>query len=66
VAGRTVKFTMGTQSVSAVTGANGVAVATLKVDQKSGAYTMAAALMLPAGEGRYLTSTDSVPFTIGK
>jgi PKD repeat protein len=66
VPGRTVQFTMGTQTVSATTGANGVATATLRVDQKNGAYTMTAGLVLPADEGRYLVSTDSVPFTVGK
>jgi hypothetical protein len=66
VPGRTVKFTVGPDTISAVTGANGVAVATLKNTLLKGSYTMTAQLVLPAGEARYITSSDSVSFNIGK
>ena len=66
VPGRTVKFTVGTQTVTATTGQNGVATASLKLEQKSGPYTLTTALVLSAGEGQYLASSDTVSFTIGK
>ncbi len=62
VPGASVLFTLGTQSVSANTNASGVATATLKLNQKHGAYTVAATF---AGNAKYLGSASSQPYTIG-
>jgi hypothetical protein len=66
VAGRNVKFTIGTQNVTATTGANGVATSSIKLTQKNGTYTAKADLVLPVGDPRYTTSSNSVSFVIGK
>jgi hypothetical protein len=64
VAGRTVDFTLGTQSISATTDASGVASATIKLNQKHGTYTATATFAPPATD-KYTGSTDSQTFTIG-
>ena len=64
VAGRTVSFTLGTQSISATTNASGVASATLKLNQKQGTYT-ATATFAPPSSDKYTGSTNSQTFTIG-
>jgi PKD repeat protein len=62
VVGRTVAFTLGTQSISATTDAAGNASATIKLNQKKGSYTVSASF---AGDGMYLLSSNSRNFTIG-
>jgi PKD domain len=62
VSGRTVAFTMGSQSISAATNVSGVATAVIKLNQKQGSYTVNAAF---AEDGKYLASSDSQTFTIG-
>lgn len=64
VAGRTVSFTLGTQSITATTDASGVASATIKLDQKHGTYTATATFAPPATD-KYTGSTNSQTFTIG-
>jgi PKD domain len=64
VAGRTVDFTLGAQSISATTNASGVASATLKLNQKHGTY-LATATFAPPGTDKYTGSTNSQTFTIG-
>ena len=64
VAGRTVRFTVGTQTASATTGANGVATVSMKNGLKAGSYTMTAELLPAAGESRYNGSSDSKPFKV--
>ena len=62
VSGAPVVFTLGVQSVSANTDGSGVAMATLKLSQKHGSYTVKAAF---AGNAKYLASSNDQPFTIG-
>jgi hypothetical protein len=62
VAGRTVLFTLGSQSISATTNSSGVASATLKLNQKHGTYTVSATF---AGDTKYIASSNSQTFTIG-
>jgi hypothetical protein len=62
VAGRVVTFTLGTQSISATTDSSGVAVATIKLNQKHGTYTVSASY---GGDGKYIASSDSRSFVIG-
>ncbi|HEX5246406.1 MAG TPA: PKD domain-containing protein [Gaiellaceae bacterium] len=62
VAGRTVVFTLGTQTVSATTNGSGVASATIKLNQKHGSYTVAATF---GGDVKYGGSNGSQTFTIG-
>lgn len=65
LAGRTVVFTLGTQTTSAVTDANGVATTTLKLAQKNGTYPLTATFT-PAGAdaSRYLGSGDARTFKL--
>jgi hypothetical protein len=63
VAGRTVTFTLGTQSGSGVTNASGVASTSFKLTQKKGSYTVS---MSFAGDVKYTASSSSTAFTIGK
>jgi len=62
VAGRTVVFTLGTQTISATTNGSGVASATIKLNQKHGSYTVAASF---GGDVKYGGSNGSQTFTIG-
>jgi len=64
VAGRTVQFTLGTQSISATTNSSGVASASLKLNQKHGTYTATATFAPPATD-KYTGSTNSQTFVIG-
>ncbi len=59
--GRTITFTIGTQSVVATTNASGIASATLVLTQAPGNYSVQSAF---AGDGTYDNSSDSDPFTI--
>jgi hypothetical protein len=63
VSGRTVTFTIGTQSVTAVSDGTGTAVGTIKLTQKTGAYVVTATY---AGDTKYTGSLDSTAFRIGK
>jgi hypothetical protein len=63
VAGRTVTFTLGTQTAMAVTNGSGVASTSLKLTQKSGSYHVS---MSFAGDAFYRSSSSSTGFTIGK
>lgn len=62
VAGRTVTFTLGTQSATAVTNGTGLASTSFKLTQKHGAYTVSIAF---AGDAKYGSSSSSTSFTIG-
>jgi hypothetical protein len=62
VAGRLVQFALGSQTISATTDSSGVASATIKLNQKHGAYTVSADY---AGDAKYVASSDSRAFTIG-
>lgn len=59
--GKTIDFTLGSQTASAVTDINGEASTTLVITQAPGAYTMESAF---TEDAIYLGSTDSDPFTI--
>jgi hypothetical protein len=63
VAGRSVTFTIGTQSVTAITDGAGTAVGKIKLTQKTGNYTVIATY---TGDAKYTSSTDSAAFRIGK
>ena len=66
VPGRTVRFTLGSQVVTAKTGADGVAVASLRMNQKQGDYDLFVELVSTASDARYLASSETVAFRIGK
>jgi M6 family metalloprotease-like protein len=61
--GQLVTFTLGTQSASATTDANGLAAATIVIDQPAGNVTLNTDF---GGDTFYLPSSDSDPFTITK
>ncbi|MCK9411769.1 MAG: HYR domain-containing protein [Prolixibacteraceae bacterium] len=61
VSGKTITFTIGSQSTTAVTNASGVAIANLVITQAPGTYNVLSAF---AGDGSYLASSDSDPFPI--
>lgn len=63
ISGKTVGFTLGSQSTSGSTNGSGVATATLNLTQVPGSYTMASSF---AGDSYYLSSSDSDPFSIGQ
>jgi PKD repeat protein len=63
VAGRTVTFTLGTQTITAVTSASGVATASLKLTQKQGTYPVS---MTFTGDALYQPAASATTFTIGK
>ncbi len=62
VVGRTVVFTLGAQTISAMTNGAGVASASLKLNQKHGSYTVSAAF---AGDSKYVGASTSQAFMIG-
>ena len=62
VVGRTVTFTLGTQTASAATSSSGVATASIKLSQKKGTYIVGASF---AGDGKYTSSANAQSFTIG-
>ena len=64
MAGRLVTFTLGAQSISSTTSSSGVASATLKLNQKKGAYTVTATFA-PEASDKYTGSTGSQTFTVG-
>lgn len=65
LANREVSFVLGSQSVTATTGTNGVASTTLKLAQKNGTYNLTTSYV-PAGAdvGRYVASSDSDTFRL--
>ena len=63
IAGKTVTFTIGTQTASAVTGADGVAATTITLTQPPVSYAVTTSF---DGDGYYYPSLDSVAFTITK
>jgi len=63
VVGRTVNFELGTQSISATTNGSGVATATIKLNQKQSLISVSASF---AGDSMYTSSSNTLPFTIGK
>jgi PKD repeat protein len=64
VAGRLVTFTLGSQSIGAMTSSSGVASATLKLNQKKGTYTVTATFA-PESSDKYTGSSGGQTFTIG-
>ena len=63
VAGKTLTFTMGAESCSQVSDPNGVAACTITPTEAASPFTVTAGF---AGDGNYLASTDSNPFTVTK
>ncbi|MDP4282229.1 MAG: hypothetical protein Q8867_08785, partial [Bacteroidota bacterium] len=62
LSGKTITFSIGNQNVTATTGTNGVASATLVITQNPGnSYTVKSYF---AGDDSYVTSQDEDPFTI--
>jgi hypothetical protein len=65
LAARTVKFQLGTQTINAVTDANGVASTPLKLSQKNGTYAVSATFTSAGGDAvRYLGSTKGATFKL--
>ena len=62
ISGKTIVFTIGTQTISAET-INGVACVTLILDQPGGDYSVSASFL---NDGEYLASSDESAFTINK
>jgi hypothetical protein len=62
VSGRTIVFTLGSQTISAATDGAGVATATIKLNQKHGSYPLKASF---AGDSKYLSSFNDQTFVIG-
>ena len=63
VSNKWIDFTVGTQTASALTDTDGVASASLVLDQPAGTYTMSASF---AGDDEYLSSSDSSEFLLSK
>lgn len=63
VPGKSLSFTLGSQSASATTNASGVAASSITVGQAPGPYTMATAF---AGDTAFLASSDSDAVTVAK
>ncbi len=66
LAGRTVTFTLSTQTATAVTDANGVAATTLTLSQKNGTYTLLTSWAPVAADlDRYVPASDVDTFAVG-
>ena len=63
IAGKTVTFTMGSESCSQVTDANGEAACSITPSEAAGPFTVAASF---TGDGNYVASADSKAFTVTK
>jgi PKD domain/K319L-like, PKD domain len=61
IAGKTISFTIGSQSTTAVTDADGIAETTLQITQANGSYSVATSF---AGDSLYAKSSDSDSFTV--
>lgn len=62
LAGHVVTFTLGSQSVTATTGATGVATTSLTINQKPGVYHLM--VSWPGSSGTYLASSQTLTFSI--
>ena len=63
VAGKSIEFTVGAQTATALTDTEGLASATLVLNQPAGTYTVSASF---AGDEGYLASSDSSEFLLSK
>ena len=63
LAGKSIEFTVGTQTATALTDTEGLASATLVLNQPAGTYTVSASF---AGDEGYLASSDSSEFLLSK
>jgi len=63
ISSKSIMFTVGSQSATSATDSQGVAEASILLDQPAGTYTVYAGF---AGDANYLGSSDSQPFTIQK
>jgi PKD repeat protein len=63
VSGRTVDFAVGTLTTSGLTNGSGIASKSLKVTLKPGDYALSSSF---AGDSRYIASSDSDTFVVGK
>ncbi len=61
IVGQTITFTMGAESCSQLTDANGEAACTITPSEAAGPFTVAASF---AGDGNYLASADGKAFTV--
>ncbi len=61
LSGKTINFTLGTQTATAITGADGVTSTTLKLDQQAGSYNVKAEFV---GDDDYGSDSDTEPFSI--
>ena len=61
LAGKTVTFTMGSESCAQLTDANGVAACSITPTEPAGPFGVSAAF---AGDGNYVASADAKPFTV--
>ena len=59
LAGRTIAFKLGTQTASATTDANGVAKASLTLNQKNGSYPLTATFTPTGADGNHYTGSGS-------
>ena len=64
ISGKTINFSIGTQTVSAVTNASGVATATLIINQNPDAVAAYNVSTTFAGDGTYLAASDNDAFDI--
>ena len=63
ISGKSISFTIGSQTATATTESNGVASTTIILNQAAGSYTVDSSF---AGDDNYQSSSDSDPFTINK
>lgn len=63
ISGKTIAFTLGTQSVSSTTDSDGIATSSIVLDQAAGEYTVSVSF---ESDSEYLGSSDSCLFTINK
>lgn len=63
VAGKTITFTMGSESCSATTGATGAAACSIVPQEAAGTYSLSAAF---SGDAEYQSSSDGVAFVVTK
>lgn len=63
ISGQTIQFTIGTQTVTAVTNIKGFATTTLQITQSAGSYQV---LSSYAGNSSYAASNDTDPFTVNR
>lgn len=61
ISGKSINFTLGAQTATATTGPDGIASATLKLNQPAGSYDVKAEF---AGDANYSSSNDTKPFSI--